>query len=176
VVVLHLATPYGVTSDLNIPVAAGGPALPVLDWNPDSTPVVYRYTQSGSTPFTVAPTDIYVQDPKHLEIRVLGGIIPPPTVSIALSFKGLNTGIGATTTLTNIALDSQKNIYVIDTNNFTTLHTALNAAIVSNLILTNPTTPPPSFMGEVEATVQAPGYPSLPLKNKLSVPIQFIKK
>jgi hypothetical protein len=128
------------------------------------------------TPFAVAPGDIYVQEPKRLEIRVLGGIIPPPTVSVVLAFKGINTGVATTATLSNIALDPKKNVYVIDSSNFTTLHTALNAAIVSYLILSNPTTPPSSFTAEVEATIQATGYPSLPLKNKLTVPIQFIKK
>jgi len=181
VVDIHLATPYGVTSHLHVPVDRPTGSVAPLMWSPENLPVTYLYTKtSDAVPFevTVAAGGIRAAPPHGLNIQVPAGVLAPNKAARLIAFVSTpDHQLGASIVLTNLSLSRSGRNYIVDAANFKTLHEGIRNVVVPHLKVKYGKNPPATdtFTVVVEGAIDIGSETIVPIGNKLLIPIQIRK-
>ena len=170
---IRLATPYGIAGQLHVPVVGDPEASPDLEWSVKNYPMVYNWSQSGTSPFTVGDQDIRVKPPFRFAIKVPANVVVASTkVTIEMALIGDAAGISTLPPLTDIPFNVRSGAYVIEAAQFATLQKNIKDTVVKTL---GGSTPPNDYIVELQATVKV-GDVNLGVSDSLTIPIHFEKR
>lgn len=186
---VRLATPYGVSSALYVPVVVGSTVvLPDLRWERNAYHMTYRWTTDGTT-FNVADSDMLAAAPHQFVLNF------PANYWNAQSRAGLTFDIQAESlglkalgavTLAPASISGGKRI--IGTTEFSQLHRVVRDAVLTHLKNQPipPSEPPPTLTVRLVATAvietESPDMPPVteskefPVGDELSIRIRFARK
>ncbi|WLD13517.1 hypothetical protein [Planctellipticum variicoloris] len=180
---IRLATPYGVSSPLLVPVVASKPqnaATANLSWSQQQYGVRYLWKKPANdqSPFTIE--DVRASTPLELRIRVPAGVPVPSTAAVVqcgladAQYTLLKPTEASLLKLDNVRFDSSDRSYVIELQPFIGLQTAIKQAVETRLKSVDPKSPGNQpYVVLLTATVTPAGLPGLPVSGELKIPITF---
>lgn len=179
---IRVATPYGVSSPLLVPVVAGEAesSAPQLSWAQDTYRVryVWKKAASATTAFTIS--DVRVAQPLELKIAVPDSILVPTsaaTLQLAIAGEEYSVQLNQNNLLVAaVPFNSADRCYRIDGAKFITVQSAVKEAVLAKLSAGNAQTPPSdSYVVRMTATVILPdgGTTPIPVAGELLIPITF---
>lgn len=179
---LRLATPYGVSTALHVPVVAGSSVvLPDIQWERPSTKVTYRWTLAADKSIQVANADMLAAAPHQFVLDF------PANYWNANSKASVTLQVLSMTPSDEVLVDSIPLLpasivggkRIITANEFSEIHQKIRTAVVADVNKPVGTTePPPNFDVRVKATVtvDADDKKKFDVANEMVVHIRFARK
>ena len=177
---VRLATPYGVSTALYVPVVVGSSVvLPNLRWEQNAYSMTYRWTSDGTT-FKVADTDMLAAAPHQFVLNFPANYWNA-TSQVAMKFdlrtESIDSATLRTTPLNPAGVSDGKRI--IATSEFSQLHLEIRDAVLIHLKQLKE--PPPTMTVRLVATAIIKGVApekdrEIPVGDEISVRIRFARK
>lgn len=188
---IRLATPYGVTGPLEVPVVheTAVPGKPQLAWGLESYQVEYRYVINSTSDMPpqrqsveVGDTDIAIPGSHRLAIKAKGGMVVPNGANakkIEFSLDGSAPGVSpasAVFKLDDVPFDAEGKQFVILSQQFVEFHTKLRTAAMANAQGGDKKKLPSNFSAQLSATVYLDTYTAVPVDGALKIDFKFAER
>lgn len=193
---VHVATPYGVSGHLAIPVIPGSKdSHEIYGWDRQNITMEYQYAESipakagDPITYTIENIGIQVGAPDKLTISVPGNhLVAQATsrkvdLSVVYSGNGLSTVLSYPTNESNplkdkeLKYDAGRKSLVIELSNYFTFHENIKKMVESYLNTNYPKgNPPPDLDLKLVGSLTLNSNIKIPIENELHLMIKLVKK